>query len=146
MEIGFSLSSEEHGPRALVRQAARAEEAGFGFALISDHFHPWIDQQGQSPFVWTTLGGIAQATERLRVGTGVTCPLIRIHPLLVAQAAATTQEIFDGRFFLGLGTGENLNEHVVGEAWPRPAIRIAMLEEAIGLIRHVWEGGLKSFD
>jgi coenzyme F420-dependent glucose-6-phosphate dehydrogenase len=146
LELGFSLSSEEHAPLALVRQAARAEEAGFGFALISDHYHPWLDQQGQSPFVWTTLGGIAQATGRLRLGTGVTCPLIRVHPAIVAQAAASTQAIFEGRFFLGLGTGEYLNEHIFGDPWPRISIRQEMLEEAIKLIRHLWEGGLKSFE
>src|SRR5207248_5808862 len=146
VEIGFSLSSEEHGPRALVRQAAMAEEAGFGFASVSDHYHPWIDQQGQSPFVWTTLGAIAQATSRLRVGTGVTCPLIRIHPAIIAQAAATTQEMFEGRFFLGVGTGENLNEHILGDRWPRPSIRQEMLAEAIDRIRHLWEGGDKSFE
>ena len=146
VELGFSLSSEEHGPRELVRQAIRAEEAGFSFALISDHYLPWLDQQGQSPFVWATLGAIAHATRRLRVGTGVTCPLIRIHPAIVAQAAATTQEMFEGRFFLGLGTGENLNEHIVGDRWPRPSVRAAMLEEAIELIRHLWEGGVRSYD
>ena len=146
LELGFSLSSEEHGPRALVRQAARAEEIGFGFALISDHYHPWLDHQGQSPFVGTTLGAIAQATKRLRLGTGVTCPLIRVHPAVIAQAAASTQAMFEGRFFLGLGVGENLNEHILGDAWPRVSIRQEMLEEAIKVIRHLWEGGLKSFD
>jgi G6PDH family F420-dependent oxidoreductase len=146
VELGISLSSEEHGPRSLVEQAARAEEAGFEFALISDHFHPWTDQQGQSPFVWATLGAIARATEKLRLGTGVTCPLIRIHPAIIAQAAATTQELFEGRFFLGLGTGENLNEHILGDRWPRPGVRAEMLEEAVALIRHLWEGGVKSWD
>jgi coenzyme F420-dependent glucose-6-phosphate dehydrogenase len=145
VEFGVSLSSEEHAGRSLVDQAARAEEAGFRFALISDHFHPWLDQQGNSPFVWSTLGAIAQATQRLRVGTGVTCPLIRIHPAIVAQAAASTQELFGGRFFLGLGTGENLNEHILGDGWPRPSVRLAMLEEAVALIRHLWAGGLKSW-
>src|SRR5205807_7746752 len=146
LKIGFALSSEEHGPRALVRQAAIAEEAGFRFALISDHFHPWLDAQGQSAFVWSTLGGIAGATSRLRVGTGVTCPLVRIHPAIIAQASATTQEMFEGRFFLGLGTGEKLNEHILGDRWPRPSIRQAMLQEAIELIGHLWEGGVKSFE
>src|SRR5947207_13920670 len=105
-EIGYTLSSEEFGPRDLVRFAGRAEEAGFTFALISDHFHPWIDTQGHSPFVWTVLGGVAQVTERLRVGTGVTCPLIRIHPAIVAQAAATVADATPGRVFLGVGSGE----------------------------------------
>jgi coenzyme F420-dependent glucose-6-phosphate dehydrogenase len=144
MELGFSLSSEEHRPNALVEQARRAEEAGFGFALISDHYHPWIDQQGQSPFVWAVLGGIARETRSLRLGTGVTCPLIRMHPAIVAQAAATCGDMFEGRFFLGVGTGERLNEHVIGERWPPAAERREMLEEAIGVIRLLWEGGVKS--
>src|SRR5919201_4952695 len=120
MRIGYSLSSEEHPPGALVEQAVKAEAAGFEFALISDHFHPWTDRQGHAPFVWTVLGGIAQATDRLRIGTGVTCPTIRTHPAIVAQAAATSAVMLEGRFFLGVGTGENLNEHVVGEGWPAP--------------------------
>src|ERR687884_1141288 len=110
--IGYALSSEEHGPRDLVRYAQMAEEAGFGFALISDHYHPWVDRQGQSPFVWGVIGGIAQATERLRLGTGVTCPTTRIPPAIIAQAAATAGGMLPGRFFLGVGSGENLNEHI----------------------------------
>ncbi|MFN2387991.1 MAG: TIGR03557 family F420-dependent LLM class oxidoreductase [Actinomycetota bacterium] len=143
-EIGYSLSSEEHGARDLVRLARRAEEAGFPFALISDHYHPWIDRQGQSPFVWGVIGGIAVGTERLRLGTGVTCPIGRIHPAVIAQAAATAASMMPGRFFLGLGTGENLNEHILGEKWPQPAVRLEMLEEAIHIIRRLWEGGFKS--
>ncbi|HJP64704.1 MAG TPA: TIGR03557 family F420-dependent LLM class oxidoreductase, partial [Actinomycetota bacterium] len=139
-EFGYTLSSEEFGPRDLVANAARAEEAGFTFALISDHFHPWIDEQGHSPFVWATLGGIAQRTERLKVGTGVTCPLIRIHPAIVAHAAATVADIMPGRFFLGLGTGENLNEHVTGARWPAADQRLDMLAEAIEVIRALWKG------
>src|ERR671923_2912911 len=107
-EFGYALSSEEHGPNELVRYARQAEEAGFEFGLISDHFHPWTDSQGQSPFVWAVIGGIAQATERLRLGTGVTCPIVRLHPAIVAQAAATAAAMMPGRFFLGVGTGENL--------------------------------------
>ena len=140
-EFGYALSSEEHGPRELVANARRAEEAGFEFALISDHFHPWTDAQGQSPFVWSVIGGIALETERIRLGTGVTCPLIRLHPAMVAQAAATSAAMMDGRFFLGLGTGENLNEHVVGEGWPAPDERLAMLGEAIDVMRLLWQGG-----
>src|SRR5204862_6628257 len=121
-ELGYKLSSEEHGPRALVEFAAKAEEAGFTFALISDHFHPWIDAQGQSPFVWAVLGGLAAATERLRMGTSVTCPTVRIHPAITAQAAATVALMLDGRFFLGLGTAENLNEHLGGRPWPAAPI------------------------
>jgi alkanesulfonate monooxygenase SsuD/methylene tetrahydromethanopterin reductase-like flavin-dependent oxidoreductase (luciferase family) len=112
-DIGYAFSSEEHLPNDMVRHARLAEEAGFTWGLISDHFHPWHDEQGQSPFVWSVIGGIAQATERFRIGTGVTCPLIRIHPAVVAQAAATSAAMMGpGRFFLGVGTGENLNEHV----------------------------------
>ena len=140
MELGFALSSEDHPPNELVRQAQIAEEAGFTFALISDHFHPWVSEQGESPFVWSTLGGIAQATERIRVGTGVTCPLIRIHPAIVAQAAATVACMMPGRFFLGVGSGENLNEHVTGARWPLPWERLEMLEEAVNVIRQLWTG------
>jgi coenzyme F420-dependent glucose-6-phosphate dehydrogenase len=140
-EYGYALSSEEHLPNDLVRYARRAEEVGFTFALISDHFHPWIDKQGQSPFVWSVIGGIAQATERLRLGTGVTAPIIRIHPAIIAQAAATCGAMMPGRFFLGVGTGENLNEHIVGEGWPAAHVRREMLEEAIEVIRLLWEGG-----
>ena len=140
-EFGYWLSSEEHAPLDLVRNAARAEELGFSFAMISDHFHPWIDAQGQSPFVWSVLGGIAQATERIELATGVTCPLIRTHPAIVAQAAATCGAMLPGRFTLGVGTGENLNEHVTGARWPAPDERIEMLEEAIEVIRLLWQGG-----
>ena len=143
-EIGYKLSSEEFGPMALVEYASRAERAGFTFALISDHFHPWIDRQGQSPFVWGVLGAIAHATTTLRVGTAVTCPTIRYHPAIVAQAAATAAAQMPGRFFLGVGTGENLNEHVVGRGWPGPDLRLEMLEEAIKVIRLLWEGGEKT--
>jgi coenzyme F420-dependent glucose-6-phosphate dehydrogenase len=140
VEYGYALSSEEHPPLDLVRNARRAEDAGFSFALVSDHFHPWLDAQGHSPFVWSVVGGIAQATERLRLGTGVTCPLIRMHPALVAQAAATCAAMMPGRFFLGVGTGENLNEHVLGDRWPAPDERLELLEEAIELIRELWRG------
>jgi coenzyme F420-dependent glucose-6-phosphate dehydrogenase len=139
------MSSEEHLPNDLVRHARRAEETGFTFALISDHFHPWVDAQGQSPFVWSVIGGIAQATERLRLGTGVTCPTIRIHPAIVAHAAATCAVMMPGRFFLGVGTGENLNEHVTGEPWPAPDERLEMLEEAIDVIRTLWDGGYQTY-
>jgi coenzyme F420-dependent glucose-6-phosphate dehydrogenase len=143
-ELGYSLSCEEHLPNDLVRFAKAAEEAGFGFALISDHFHPWIDAQGNSAFVWNVIGAIAHATERLRLGTGVTCPLIRIHPAIVAQAAATSATMMPGRFFLGVGTGENLNEHVLGDKWPAPDERLAMLEEAVEVIRLLWQGGYQT--
>ena len=139
--FGYWLSSEEHPPLDLVRDAKRAEDAGFEFAMISDHFHPWIDAQGHSPFVWSVLGGIAATTERIRVGTGVTCPTIRIHPAIVAQAAATCGAMLNGRFFFGVGTGENLNEHVTGARWPAPDERLELLEEAIDVIRLLWQGG-----
>ncbi len=143
--IGYKLSSEEHKPRDLVRYAARAEAVGMRFALISDHFHPWIDRQGQGPFVWATLGAIAHTTTSLRVGTGVTCPIIRIHPAIVAQAAATVAAMMPDRFFLGVGTGENLNEHVLGDKWPAVNTRLEMLEEAVELMRKLWTGKQVSF-
>jgi coenzyme F420-dependent glucose-6-phosphate dehydrogenase len=143
-EIGYKLSSEEHDPNDLVRNARRAEEAGFAFALISDHFHPWIDRQGHSPFVWSVIGGIAHATTSLRLGTGVTAPTVRIHPAVIAQAAATSAAMMPGRFLLGVGSGENLNEHILGDRWPPTSVRLEMLEEAIEVIRLLWEGGNKS--
>src|SRR5256885_11046747 len=112
LQLGYSLSSEEQSPNDLVRLAQRAEQAGFSFALISDHYHPWTSKQGQSPFVWSVIGGIAATNERLRLGTGVTCPTMRIHPAVIAQAAATAAAMIPGRFFIGVGTGEKLNEHI----------------------------------
>jgi len=141
VQLGYTLSSEEFRPNDLVRHARLAEETGFTFSGISDHFHPWVDTQEHSPFVWSTLGGIAQSTERLEVLTGVTCPLIRIHPAIIAQAAATVADMFEGRFILGLGTGEYLNEHITGAQWPPISKRQAMLAEAIGIIRDLWQGG-----
>jgi len=146
VQLGYALSSEEHGPKDLVRYARAAEEAGFSFALISDHYHPWIDRQGQSPFVWAVIGGIAQATERLRLGTGVTCPTFRMHPAIIAQAAATAASMMPGRFFLGVGSGEALNEHVVGLRWPSASVRQDMLVEAIEIMRLLWQGGFQSYD
>jgi G6PDH family F420-dependent oxidoreductase len=145
-QFGYALSSEEHRPSVLVANAARAEAAGFDFATISDHFHPWIDAQGHSPFVWSVLGAIAQATERLTVGTAVTCPTIRTHPAIIGHAAATAADMLPGRFFLGLGTGENLNEHITGERWPSADERREMLAEAIDLIRELWTGKMVSFE
>ena len=143
--LGYALSSEEHTPNDLVRNARRAEEVGFDFALISDHYHPWVEAQGHSPFVWSVIGGIAQVTERLRLGTGVTCPTVRIHPAIIAQAAATAAAMMNGRFFLGVGTGENLNEHIFGDHWPPHPLRLEMLEEAVELIRLLWEGESTTF-
>ena len=144
MQWGYALSSEEHRPNDMVRYAKQAEDTGFDFIGISDHFHPWIDRQGQSPFVWSVLGGIAQATERIRLVTGVTAPTIRIHPAIIAQAAATTADMMPGRFSLGVGSGEALNEHILGDRWPATDERLEMLEEAIAVIRLLWEGGLQS--
>jgi G6PDH family F420-dependent oxidoreductase len=138
--FGYTLSSEEHSPRDLAAAAVRAEESGFEFASISDHFHPWVTQQGHSPFVWGVLGAIAARTERIEVGTGVTCPIVRMHPAIVAHAAATTSLLFEGRFFLGVGTGEALNEHILGHRWPRPTTRRNMLEEAVAVMRELFAG------
>ncbi|HET6623615.1 MAG TPA: TIGR03557 family F420-dependent LLM class oxidoreductase [Gaiellaceae bacterium] len=146
MDVGYAISSEEHRPLDLVRHARRAEECGFPFALISDHYHPWIDRQGQSPFVWAVIGGIAEATAGLRLGTGVTCPTIRMHPALVAQAAATAADMLPGRFFLGVGTGENLNEHILGDRWPSASERLEMLAEAVAVMRELWRGELTTFE
>ena len=140
MELGYALSSEEHSPSELVLNARAAEQAGFGFGLISDHIHPWVDAQGHSAFVWSVLGSIAEATGEFRIGTGVTCPTIRIHPAIVAHAAATVACLMPGRFFLGVGTGENLNEHVLGAKWPAPDERLDMLEEAVEVMRLLWQG------
>jgi G6PDH family F420-dependent oxidoreductase len=143
-EFGYALSSEEHSPARLVENARKAEEAGFEFAMISDHFHPWVDAQGESPFVWSVIGAIAQATDRIRLGTGVTCPTIRIHPAIVAHAAATSAALMPGRFFLGVGSGENLNEHILGDHWPAPDERLELLEEAIEVMRLLWQGGYQT--
>lgn len=143
-QYGFTLSSEEFGPNELVGYAAKAEEAGFDFLSISDHFHPWVDKQGNSPFVWAVLGAVSQVTEKIRIGTGVTCPTTRIHPAIIAQASATAAALLPGRFWLGLGAGENLNEHIVGRGWPETEVRQEQLIEAIEVIRKLWEGGLTS--
>ena len=142
MRFGLKLCSEERTASELLADAARAEEVGFDFAAISDHFHPWVDTQGESPFVWAVLGGIAAVTDELEVGTAVTCPTVRMHPAIVAQATATAAAMLEGRFFFGVGTGEWLNEHVTGARWPRPDERRAMLREAIEVIRELWSGEL----
>lgn len=138
--FGYTLSSEEHAPTDLVVNARRAEDVGFDFVSISDHFHPWVSAQGHSPFVWSVLGAIAASTDRIEVGVGVTCPTTRIHPVIIAQATATTALLLPGRFFFGVGTGEALNEHVLGHRWPRPEVRRKMLAEAIEVIRALWTG------
>jgi len=144
--FGYFLSSEEHPGSALVRAAVQAEQAGFDALWISDHYHPWLDDQGESPFVWSVLGAIAASTSRVKVTTAVTCPIMRIHPAVIAQAAATTAELFGPRFRLGVGTGEALNEHILGDHWPPPETRLAMLEEAVALIRELWKGEMLDHD
>lgn len=140
VQIGYTLSAEEFGPRELVEQAVKAEELGFDFASISDHFHPWMDSQGHSSFVWTALGGIAASTKRIPVMTGVTALSLRYHPAILAQAVATVADMMPGRFHFGIGTGEALNEHVVGGVWPPVSIRQEMMEESLEMIRAMWEG------
>ncbi len=143
---GYTLSSEEHGPQDLVANARRAEEVGFDFVSISDHFHPWVTAQGHSPFVWSVIGGIGATTDRIGIGTGVTCPIMRIHPAIIAQASATASLLTSGRFFLGVGSGEALNEHILGDRWPRPAVRLQILEEAVAVIRALWSGDTVDVD
>ncbi|MFF6992916.1 TIGR03557 family F420-dependent LLM class oxidoreductase [Streptomyces sp. NPDC010273] len=138
-EFGYFLSCEEHGPAELVEQARMAEQAGFTSLWISDHYHPWNDNQGQSPFVWSVIGALSQAVS-LPVQTAVTCPLIRMHPAVVAQAAATSAVQLDGRFRLGIGSGEALNEHILGDAWPEADVRLEMLEEAVHVMRELFTG------
>lgn len=138
-EIGIFLASEEHGPAELVSQARAAEQAGFESVLISDHYHPWLDAQGESPFVWSVIGAIAASTH-LRVTTGVTCPIMRIHPAVLAQAAASSALLLEGRFVFGVGSGEALNEHILGDRWPPVSVRLEMLEEAVTVIRRLWDG------
>ncbi|WP_214406846.1 TIGR03557 family F420-dependent LLM class oxidoreductase [Pseudonocardia lacus] len=146
MQIGYKLAAEAFGPQELVRQAVLAERAGFDFVEISDHYHPWLDVQGHSPFAWTVLGAIAAKTERIELATGVTCPTVRYHPAIIAQAAATLALVSDGRFTLGIGSGERLNEHVVGKGFPGVHERQAMLREALEIIRLLWRGGYQNYD
>jgi G6PDH family F420-dependent oxidoreductase len=143
MKIGYFLSSEEWGPRDLVELAVKAERAGFEDLWISDHYHPWSDEQGHGSFVWSVIGAIAQVTDQ-QVTTAVTCPMMRIHPAVIAQAAATASLLLDGRFYLGVGSGEALNEHVLGDRWPEADERLEMLEEAVHVIRRLWEGDVVS--
>jgi G6PDH family F420-dependent oxidoreductase len=139
MRIGLFLSSEEYGPHDLLEQARLAEAAGFESLWISDHFHPWNHAQGQSPFVWSMIGALATTTS-LPIMTAVTCPTVRTHPAVIAQAAATCAVLSNGRFALGIGTGEALNEHITGDPWPPWDIRAEMLVEAVDLIRRLWTG------
>jgi G6PDH family F420-dependent oxidoreductase len=145
-EIGIALSLEERTASDVVAAAARAEAAGFTTGWVSDHFHPWNDAQDESPFVWAVLGGIAAMTRTMRWQTGVTCPTVRMHPAIVAQAAATVATLMPGRFRLGVGSGEALNESVLGDRWPRASVRLEMLEEAVHVMRRLWEGGAVSHE
>jgi G6PDH family F420-dependent oxidoreductase len=138
--------TEQSGPKELVGYAVAAEEAGFDFEVSSDHYSPWLTEQGHAPYAWTVLGAVAQATSRVELATYVTCPTIRYHPAVIAQKAATLQLLSDGRFILGLGSGENLNEHVVGEGWPAVDARQDMLEEAVQIIRELHTGELVTWD
>jgi G6PDH family F420-dependent oxidoreductase len=144
MKIGCFLSSEEWGPQDLIAQAQQAQRAGFEGLWISDHYHPWNDAQGHSGFIWGTIGAIAQAAPGMHVTTAVTCPTMRIHPAVIAQAAATAAVLLDGNFAFGVGSGEALNEHIFGDAWPNADERLEMLEESIEVIRLLWEGGVQS--
>ncbi len=143
MKIGYFLSSEENSPGDLVQQAKQAQAAGFHALWISDHYHPWNDEQGHSPFVWSMIGAISQVTD-LKVTTGVTCPTIRIHPAVIAQAAATSAVLLPGGFNLGVGSGEALNEHILGDKWPEAEVRLELLEEAVEVLRTLWQGGQQS--
>jgi G6PDH family F420-dependent oxidoreductase len=142
---GYTLMTEQSGPREIVRYAAAAEQAGFDFEVMSDHFFPWLAEQGHGAYAWSMLGAVSQVTERVGLMTYVTAPILRYHPAVVAQKAATIALLSEGRFTLGLGAGENLNEHVVGQGWPPVNVRHEMLEEAIRIITSLFEGGYVNF-
>ncbi|MGW0546544.1 LLM class F420-dependent oxidoreductase [Streptomyces altiplanensis] len=141
VQIGYTMMTEQAGPRDLVDHVVAAERAGFDFSVTSDHYFPWLEEQGHAPYAWSVLGAAAQATSRIPLMTYVTCPTVRYHPAVVAQKAATVQLLSEGRFRLGLGSGENLNEHVVGAGWPAAHVRLEMLEEAVEIIRALFAGG-----
>ncbi len=145
VSFGYTLMTEQAGPRELVRHAALAERAGFDFEVMSDHYFPWLEEQGHAPHAWSVLGAVSQVTERVDLMTYVTCPIMRYHPAVVAQQAATLQLLSQNRFTLGLGAGENLNEHVVGQAWPPVNVRHDMLSEAIQIIGALFDGGYVNF-
>jgi G6PDH family F420-dependent oxidoreductase len=145
VKLGYTLFSELNGPNELVAQASRAEETGFDFAVISDHYHPWLNSHSDSPFAWSVLGAVAATTERIGLMTLVTCPFLRYHPAIVAQAAATIAIMSGNRFTLGLGAGERLNEHVVGRGWPPVDIRHEMLTESVEAMQQLWSGGFGTY-
>jgi G6PDH family F420-dependent oxidoreductase len=146
MQVGYKLATEAFDPKELIRQAVRAEEAGFDFVEMSDHYHPWLEAQGHSAFTWNLLSAIAMKTERIGLVTGVTCPSVRYHPAIIAQAAATLAIISDERFTLGVGAGERLNEHVIGTGFPGRRVRHERLREALEIIRLLWQGGYQSYE
>jgi G6PDH family F420-dependent oxidoreductase len=146
MEIGYKLAAEAFGPEELIRQAVLAEQAGFDFVEMSDHYHPCLEEQGHSPFTWSVLPVIAAKTGRIGLATGVTCPSVRYHPAIIAQAAATMAIVSEGRFTLGVGAGERLNEHVVGLGFPGERVRHERFREALEIIRLLWQGGYRSYD
>ncbi|WP_131739826.1 TIGR03557 family F420-dependent LLM class oxidoreductase [Actinomadura roseirufa] len=145
MEFGYTLLCEQTPPKQLVEDLVEAEAAGFGYSVISDHYFPWLEDMGHSAYAWSVLGALAQATERIPLMTFVTCPIMRYHPAVVAQKAATMGVLSDGRFTLGLGAGENLNEHVVGRGWPSVDVRHEMFTEAVEIIRALFGGGYVSY-
>lgn len=145
-KFGYKLMTEEHGPKDLIANSVLSEQAGFDFVSISDHFHPWLEAQGHAPFAWSVLGAIAHATDTIGITTGLTCPIIRYHPAIIAQAAATIAVMSDNRFSLAVGAGERLNEHVTGALWPSTPIRHEMLGEAIDIFRLLWQGGVHSYE
>jgi G6PDH family F420-dependent oxidoreductase len=146
MKIGFKLIAEAYSPQEMVRQAGEAEQAGFDFVEISDHYHPWLYSHQHSGFAWSMLAAAAERTSRIGLATGVTCPFIRYHPAIIAQAAATTALLSHGRFILGVGAGERLNEHIVGGGWPSVTVRHEMLRESLEIIRRLWSGGYQSYE
>lgn len=146
MQVGYKLATEAFTPTQIVEQTVAAEEAGFDFVELSDHYHPWLEEQGHSGFTWSMLGTMAAKTERIGLATGVTCPTVRYHPAIIAQAAATVQILSGNRFTLGIGAGERLNEHVVGGGWPAGRIRHHMLREALEIIDLLWQGGYQSYE
>src|SRR5437588_1864848 len=145
IKLGYKLMSEEHGPLALVRNAKRAEQAGFDFAALSDHFFPWLEEQGHAPLAWAVLGALANATQRIGLMTAVTCPIMRYHPAIIAQGAATMALLSDNRFTLGLGAGERLNEHIIGAGWPGRVERHERFSEAIDIIQGLLAGKLTNY-
>src|SRR3982751_3330938 len=144
-KYGYTLMTEQSSPREIVRYSAAAEQAGFDFEVMSDHYSPWLAEQGHAAYAWSMLGAVTQVTERVELMTYVTCPLMRYHPAVVAQKAATVQLLSEGRFTLGVGAGENLNEHVVGRGWPSVRVRQEMLAEALDIISALFDGGLVNY-